>query len=114
METSKEWAKYVFSQEEKRDLAASLADLTLEVESLEEQKKTTATQFKNQIDKITAELKGAAQGIRSGYEMRYVDCEVTNNFAEKRVDFFRVDTGELIRTRDMRPEELQGNLFEDN
>ena len=113
METSKEWAKYIFSQEEKRDLANSMADLTLEVENLEGQKKTTATQFKSQIDRISADIKEAAQGIRSGYTMRYVDCQVTRDMEGKRVDFIRIDTGELIMSRDMRPEELQGKLFED-
>jgi hypothetical protein len=102
--------KYVFNDREKREIAVDLADGVAKVASLEDQKKAMASQMKSEIEGAQARNNGNAEKLRSGYEMRSLDCEKVTHFDTRTVRWYRIDNAEMVHERPMRPEELQKKL----
>lgn len=109
----KEYLKHVFSEDEKRDLALALAESVNDLQRAEDEKKAVASNFKSRIDGCQANTNNLAGKLSSGYEFRNIDCKAKPDLDLKIWELFRIDIGELIRSWDMTPEDLEGNLFED-
>lgn len=107
-----EFLRYHFSEEEKKQLAQTMAQNVIKVRDLEEEKKAVTSQFASQINEAVATSNSATQKLESGFEMRTVDCEELFHYDEMRVFTIRLDTGEQIKGRDMTNEELQQEMFE--
>ena len=107
VEYKKEWCKYEFSAEEKRDNAQTLAIKTQDLEQAEDEKKSVMSTYKERIDKIALEVKSAARMYKDGYEMRDIECVVERDFDSGVVKFVRTDNGEIARTSKMTMAERQ-------
>lgn len=81
-----------------------------EKEELEERMKSAASAFKRQITVKDEESRKLSGEIRTGIEHRQIECRVIASFAQNSVETMRMDTGEVIRSRAMLPEERQGAL----
>lgn len=110
-EIKKEYLKCVLSAEELLEYGNSLARLHSECSELKEQAKSVASDFKAKIDAATSQGGIFARAISNGFEYRDVECEVDRDFEAKKVWTTRLDTGEIIKSRDMTQEELQVHLF---
>lgn len=102
--------KYTFNKRELHEIATELADGVAKVAALEDQKKAIASQMKSEIEGTQAKVNGNAEKLRSGYEMRSLDCEKVANYDTRTVRWYRMDTAEMVHERPMRPEELQKKL----
>jgi hypothetical protein len=99
--------EYKFSEAEKKEIAATLANGVSELQRLEERKKQLASQLKSEVDGKQAAVNLAAEQLRSGFEMRSIDCEVVYSYIDDQVRWIRTDTGEVAHERKMRPDERQ-------
>ena len=108
--TTKEYLKYVFSQEEKADIAIEMAQKVSELSQAEDEKKAIMSDFKSRIDGLQARVNSAAIKLNNGYEMRSIECEVVPNWEEKIWEYIREDTGEITKTAQITPEDLQLKL----
>jgi hypothetical protein len=102
--------EYKFSEAEKREIAADLANGVAELQRLEDRKKSLASQIKSEMDGKQAAVNLAAEQLRSGFEMRSIDCEVVYSYIDDVVRWIRTDTGEVAHERKMRPDERQATL----
>lgn len=109
---SMEMVKHVFTEEEKRDFATEMALKVAEMQSLEDQKKAVASQFKSDIEALQAKVNRFAYNLNSGSEMRSVECRIEYDTEHKEATYYRIDTGEFIKTRLMNQQELQISLEE--
>ena len=109
-EISKEYCKYKFNEEEKRELASELAQGVAELQQKEDDKKAIMSDLKSQIDSLNAKTNGLAGKMNNGYEMRHIECEVIRDFAKHEIRYLRIDTGECVRTKKMSQEDLEGDL----
>ena len=107
---SEEYIQHTFTEDEKKEIAAEMARNVSEKSNLEDDKKARNSEFNGKIDLLQAQVNLAAGKLNSGYEHIYVKCEVVRNYETKRVGFFRVDTGEMVKDRDMTDDELQMQL----
>jgi hypothetical protein len=99
--------EYKFSESEKKEIAAGLANGVAEVARMEEKKKSVASQFTADINAKQSAVNLAAEQLRSGFEMRSIDCEVVYSYIDDPVRWIRTDTGEVAHERKMRPDERQ-------
>ena len=110
--TVEEYLRYVFSEEELRDRAKSLAmNVQRQTQTGEEQKAAQA-QFKERLERFTSEIGKLSRDINNGWEMRTITCRVLYHSpvsGTKRI--VREDTGELVHERPMTRSEMQENLF---
>jgi len=108
-----EFLRYHFNEDEKKDLAQSMAQSVIKARDLEEEKKTTTSQFASQINEANAKANSAAQKLESGFEMRMIDCEELWNYKTKAITVTRLDTGEEVRERTMNNRECQEDMWEE-
>lgn len=108
-----EYLKYTFSDEEKKDLAMQMAQTSIKKDSLEQQKTAVTKQFASDIAQAGIIIQSCASKIESGYEMRQIDCEEEPDFEKRILKTYRTDTGELVKTRPLRSDEMQKSLFDE-
>lgn len=84
-------------------LVAALQDK----DALEDRKKASADEFKSLITDKDRAIKKLTREVATGVEYREVDCGEVLVFARNQVDLVRLDTGEVVDSRTMRPEERQ-------
>jgi hypothetical protein len=88
------------------ELASKLAALD-EIDAALKVAKQEAKAKKEPIAKRVTELK---QQIRGRKEARLVECELVRDFDARCAETMRLDTGEVVDTRPLTPEEMQTQL----
>lgn len=94
--------------DEKRD---ELANATIEIGRVEEQKASVNRQFKEKLDGLYSETAELAAQIKERHELRATECIVDlnkPNVGEKTI--IRTDTGEMVAIEVMTMEERQEEL----
>jgi len=109
-EIKKESCKYVFTAEEKAELAAEMAQGVAELREKEDDKKAVMSDFKSAIDTLSARTNGLAGKLNNGFEMRQIECEVVRDYPNHLIQYIRTDTGECVRTKKMSQEDLEMGL----
>ena len=107
-----EFIKYVFTEEEKKQIDSEMSQKIVTLQQAEDDKKAIMSDYKSQIDGIQAGINSAATKMTSGYEMRSTKCQVVPNYPKKIWEYIRVDTGELAKEKNMTSNDLQME-FED-
>ena len=82
----------------RKKLSDEMAHLVKEHQSLEEAKKASAAEYKNQMDIKLERIREIAGEITPGKVWRTLDCEVHYDFARDELNYFDVNTGELVLT----------------
>lgn len=104
------WCKYSFSEEEKRDIAETLAQKTQELSEVDQERKSVMSSYKERIDRITSEQSQSARLYKDGYEMRDIECIVERDIVVGEVRYIRTDTGEVAHRKKMTMAERQMNI----
>jgi len=106
-----EYLKCVLTNDQVREYGIELARKNSENESLDAQKKSFDAQIGASIKKVLLDIVGLSQKIQNGYEFLQVEVEERRDYDDKIIETVRLDTGEVIRTRDMTQDDLQDKLF---
>lgn len=106
----KESVKYIFTDDEKKEIAADMARAVQKVDDLTAELKDIQIQYKANISAKNSEVKAKAALIRDGYEYRYCEChrEIKNN----KCYLYDVETGDLVKERDLTADERQIKINE--
>jgi hypothetical protein len=96
-----------FTPEELRNLGIALSYAIGDIESLEAEKAEFMKAHKEGLKETRTKVKLLAEKIRTGSEIRMVECRLEKDFLSNSVKTYRLDTGELVEERSMTPEERQ-------
>ena len=99
--------RYKFTQEEMKTIAQEMAEAVSRLDNLEEELQEVRAGFKEKMAKAQKTVKQCAAKIRSGWELRTIECRLEKEFATNTVRIYRQDTGELVEERAMTAEERQ-------
>lgn len=100
--------KYVFTAEEKVQIASELARANQERGEAEAEKKSVMDQFKARITEIESRISHSAYRYNNGYEFRNIPCTVYLDSPRKGFkSIYRDDNGEWVKEEPMTPGELQ-------
>ncbi len=102
--------KVQLTEKEIRDASEKLAKLTDDIEGKEADKKSVASQYKADIDRLTSDARSEAALVRNKYDYRQVECREEFDNDHRTVSIVRTDTGETVRTRAMTSAEKQSDL----
>lgn len=109
------YLEYKFTKAEITEIALSLAIKTGERQTAEDQKKSANSQFKSQIDGLTADINLLSNHVVAGFEMRNVKCEAEFWYDDNIKRIARIDTGEIIWAGAIPEHEKQVEMsFEEN
>lgn len=89
--------KYVFKDDEMKEIADENMARQVEFEKLEASKKATMAEFKGKLDFIEERIKETRIKHMNGYEEREFDCFVKLDFVEKKKYFIDKYDGTTIR-----------------
>jgi hypothetical protein len=106
----KEYLKYHFNREELAEIADAMAKSAGEMDAAEAKKKSVTAQVKAEFEAASAEHQKNARLYRDKFDYRNIDCEMLMDHVTGRVTVFRLDTGELVKSRAMTAEERQQEL----
>lgn len=87
-----------------------LARINFRLAELKEQKSAASRDFANQIKALELEGSQVAYDADTGTEERPVEMRKAPHWKEFMMEFFRMDTGELVRREPMTPAERQMKL----
>lgn len=105
--------KYTFTSEEITEHTTKLLDVLTEKDTIAEEAKTAAGQFKNQIAGKDLEITSLRTALANGYEMRPYSCYVVKNFESGYREFFDVITENLIAKEALTSMDYQTRMDED-
>ena len=106
-ERTKEYLKHILTEVELKAQAEKMAQCLSQISRYEADLKSIKKQIESDIAREQAELASAVEKYRSGFEMRNIECLVSNKFETNTVTVTRLDTGEIIRERALTGEERQ-------
>jgi hypothetical protein len=106
----KEYLKYHFNREELAEIADAMAKSAGEMDAAEAKKKSVTAQVKAEFEAASADHQKNARLYRDKFDYRNIDCEMLLDHFTGRVTVFRLDTGELVKSRAMTAEERQQEL----
>jgi hypothetical protein len=98
------------TDEERIAKGQQLARLNFRLAELKEQKAASARDFANQIKALELEGGQVARDADTGTEERAIELRKAPHWKDHVFEFFRVDTGELVRREPMTPQERQMKL----
>lgn len=90
---------------EKMEAGHQIADLQQRGAELTGDMKSEVKRMKADIDSVTAQMLSHGERLRTGYELRSVDCELIMDYDRGTVTEIRKDTGEIVNTRGLYPSE---------
>ena len=96
-----------FSLDELRNLGLSLANAIADLEALAQEKSDFMADLKGRHKDAQAKVKLLSEKIRTGSEVRLVECRLEKDFLANAVRTYRLDSGELVEERVMTVEERQ-------
>lgn len=102
-----EQVQCVMTDAERIAKGEQLARMAFEMGDLEEAKAAAGRDFTNRIKCLKTEQGKLADEVRSGAELRDVECAEKPDWKQHIVTIVRCDTGEIVRTRPMTPSERQ-------
>lgn len=103
--------RYKFNDPELLAIGKELVEHNAELTALELDKKRVMGDFTARITAKESHVSIAANKIQSGYEWRDLPCTIHFHSPKAgKKTTLRDDTGELVATEDMTPEELQQDL----
>lgn len=103
----KEFVKYIFTDDEKKEISISMARDVSQKNALEDDKKAAMSDFKAQIDNLDGMINRSAQQLNSGYQHQNMEVEVRFNPDGNIVDFLNIETRKILKSRPMKSDESQ-------
>ena len=93
-----------------KERAHKLAEQVRRLSAIKSESKDAAAQFRLSIADLEEEMSEVAQEIRDQAEMREVEVVIEKDFEEGVETTMRKDTGEIVNTRVLGPNERQGEF----
>jgi hypothetical protein len=113
MPTTESWFEELpchLSAHEKLLKSESLAERLKDVHVAEAEKKDAMEEFKLRLGGLEKQIDKLALEVRTGREYREVECFESASYSDNKVDIVRKDTGEVVRSRAMHPNERQEKM----
>jgi hypothetical protein len=89
-----------------------LAELVRDISTAEQARSDAASAAKKEIDKLDASAGSIAREIRERSEYRQVEVTREKDYRRRIEEVIRSDTGEVVDSRVLGDDEMQGKLFE--
>jgi hypothetical protein len=94
------------------DLGRELAEAAVHRSRVEADRKEIAAEFRDTLKIIDGDLTALALMVNKGTEDRLVECREEPCYDRDVVEIYRLDTGEIVRVRQMTAAERQLDAFE--
>lgn len=88
-------------------LERTVEDLDSQIAAVKARAKSEMGDLADERQEVVTEMRTIREQVLTGEEQRLVDCLLLEDVDEGCLYVFRLDTGEVVQRKDMRPEELE-------
>jgi len=99
-----------FTEDEKREMAANLANKLNDKKGYEDELQSIKSRFKSSLDLVESEINKISSDYRAGYEYRRTKCVLTLNYLKKEREYANPETGKILKTEPLQDSDYQGLL----
>lgn len=99
--------KYIFTAQEKSDLASKMAQRQLELVEKTDERKTVMAGFNDTIKRINLDISKLSRAYRDGWEFREVECTVVYDYKKREKKFKDIYTKKIVDTQPFNPDDDQ-------
>jgi len=99
-----------FLPEELDHMKEDLSSVTIQIDDLQESKKEVMKEFSDALKPLNESLKKILVNLRTRSEQVTENCYVFHDYDDRQVGYYNAK-GDLVNSRPMRPQEMQGNIF---
>lgn len=96
-------AKYLFTPEEKVEMAGKMSQRQLELVEKEDEKKTVMAGFADQLKRIKLDISKLSRGYRDGYEHRDFNVTPIYDYKAREIRYEDIGTGKVVLTEPFAP-----------
>jgi len=107
MSENQEFLSCRLTETERIERAKATTDLLKQYEDREELQKEHAKRASEELKSLRAKMVEAGRASREGHEERWVPVDERPNVERMKMESYRRDTGELLRTRKMTDDEVE-------
>lgn len=106
-----EYLRHNYTVDERLKMADELAGAHNRMEDIESEEAVVKAQFKDRKAQVEQTVQKLARQLSSGFEMVNVECKLIYGDPNPlEVSYYRIDTGEKVKTRAMHSDEMQEEL----
>lgn len=109
-EKVKEYLKCAFTEEEIKEFSQDMARKIGELEHERLHKKDVVKAIDSEIASLETDINKLARNVKDGYEYRNVECERVFDYDGGFKTMVRLDTNEIVWTKQLTGDELQRHL----
>lgn len=99
--------RHVFTEEEHKDNAASMAKAHIKMGTLKDDQKALDAEFKSRIKEAEANLNRYSHFVQNGYKTVEAECEVILDYEKREKKFRDISTGKIVDTVPMSEDDQQ-------
>jgi hypothetical protein len=100
-----------FSQAEKEQKQDDYLQNNIKLAAIQEEFLTIRESFKLKIKEVSEVVKKNFYDLRNGYEETNEECYLVDNQEDGTMEFYSTNSGNLVYSRPLRPDERQTNLL---
>lgn len=98
------------TEDERLSRGKRAGELSYDLFQIEEQAKAAKVAIKAQMERLQGEIADLHNQLRTGKEWREVEIDLQKDLGRRLELTVRLDTGEVVSTRPLGPDEMQGEL----
>lgn len=106
-ETKTKDIKYVFTDDEKRDLADKFCNAQYDLEQVSQEAKSVAKTYKSKIDNLETEISELSAKHRQGYEIRTIETNLHLDFESNLRIYTDKETGDIVHQEPLEAKDKQ-------
>lgn len=103
--------KYEFNDSEKQRMGEELALKYKDKASINDQKQSVMSQFKDLLDRVELNINTLSRNINDGYELRDFECTLEKDFDAHLKNFRCIRSKKIIASVPLDPSDYQGKFI---
>jgi DNA segregation ATPase FtsK/SpoIIIE-like protein len=106
-----EYIRHTYTSEERLKMGDELAGAHNRLAAIDDEEAVVKSKFKERKATVEQTINSLSRDLANGWTMANVECSLRYGYPNPlEVSYFRIDTGELVKTRAMNQDELQEEL----
>jgi hypothetical protein len=108
---STEYLRHTFSEAERLQMGSDLAATHNRLSAVDDEEAVVKSKFKERRATLQQSVSSLSRDLDAGWTMQDVECTLSYGVPNPlEITYYRKDTGEVVKTRAMNPEEMQEEL----
>ncbi len=102
--------KYVFNEDEKKEISKELANKQVDMNIVEDEKRSMVSQYKDRIDRFKFDINKLSRSIIDGFEYREFECWIEKDYDAHVKRYIDIHSNAVVAERPLDPSDYQQEM----